>query len=487
MTGGFLIMEFFPLFARLRNRPVLLVGGGEVALRKWRLLQRAGANITVVATALAPELDTAWRLGQFDWQARAVVRADVHAELALAIAATDDPECNALCAQWAEAERVWVNVVDAPAQCSVITPAIVDRTPLVVAISSAGAAPVYVRRLRMRLEQELSPGLGALLRWAAQWRRAVRQALTDGRARLRFWEWIFDGPPASLYLSGQGHAAEELLRQHLQTAAADRPQGEVWLVGAGPGDPDLLTIRALRRMQQADVVVHDRLIGAGILELVRRDADRIDVGKRRSNHTLPQEDINALLVRLAREGKRVLRLKGGDPFVFGRGGEEIDTLAQAGVPFEVIPGITAANGAAAYAGIPLTHRDHAQSCIFVTGHPQKDGQLDLPWSTLVRGGQTVVIYMGITALEGIIAHLLAAGAPPERPAAVVENATRGDQRTLVGTLASLASQVAVAALSGPAVVIVGDVVGLRDRLAWRHESAGTAEVDIGTAAESAGD
>ncbi len=464
-------MEFFPLFLRLHGRPVLLVGGGEVAARKLRLLLRAGARVTVVAPSLVDEIALAATEGTLHWESRVVCGDDIQPGLALVVAATDDDQENARVAAWAGDAHVLVNVVDAPALCTAVTPAIVDRSPLVVAISSGGAAPVYVRRLRARLEQDLPPYLGNLLRWAAGWRKRVRQLVPDARMRLRFWEWLFEGPVASQVLAGKTGHADQMVSQRLQAPEVEESRGEVWLIGAGPGDPDLLTVRAVRRMQQADVVVHDRLIGPRILELVRRDAERIDVGKRKNRHTLPQEDINALLVRLAREGKRVLRLKGGDPFVFGRGGEEIGELMAAGVAFEVIPGITAASGAAAYAGIPLTHRDHAQACVFVTGHPRADGQLCLPWHSLAADGQTVVVYMGLTLLPRICRELIQAGAPGTRPAALVENATREDQRTVVATLETLPQAVAQAAPEGPGLLIIGGVVSLRDALNWRPESA----------------
>lgn len=453
---------------RLRDRSVLLAGGGEVAARKWRLLDRAGANVRVVAPEVCAELAGAAKSGDLIWKNASVAKEDVVAELALVVAATDDDQQNSQVAQWARSRNIWVNVVDDPGNCTAITPAIVDRSPLLVSISSGGAAPVFVRRLRLRLEQELPPNLGKLLQWAAGWRGRVKAGIPTAMERLRFWEWVFDGPPASQVLAGKKEEADELLEQGLGSADA-QSQGEVWLVGAGPGDPDLLTVRALRRMQQADVVLYDRLIGPQILDLVRRDADRIDVGKRRSNHTMPQEAINDLLVRLASEGKRVLRLKGGDPFVFGRGGEEISQLMDAGIPFEVIPGITAASGASSYAGIPLTHRDCAQSCIFVTGHPRQDGQLDLPWDTLSRSGQTVVIYMGLTLLPEICSRLIAAGAPASTPAALVENATREDQTTRTATLGTLAQCLEGEAIDGPALIIVGAVVALREKLAWRPE------------------
>lgn len=458
-------MDYFPFFLALRGRRVLVVGGGEIAARKVRLLRRAGARIRVLAPRLCAELDALATQGALDWQAAPYSAAAIDADTWFVLAATDDEAVNAQVAADAERARLWVNVVDDPRRSSAITPAIVDRNPLLVALSSGGRAPVYIRQLRARLERELPPRLGELLEWLGTQRARIAQAIPDMVQRLRVWERIVDGPVASRALAGDTAAADAALGRLLE-AEQGAPQGEVWLVGAGPGDPDLLTLKALRRMQQADVVVHDRLLGPQILDLVRRDAERIDAGKRRSRHTLPQEDINALLVRLAREGKRVLRLKGGDPFVFGRGGEEIAELLAAGVPFEVIPGITAANGAAAYAGMPLTHRDHAQSCVFVTGHPRADGALSLPWATLVPPGQTVVIYMGLTRLEDICAQLIAHGAPAQRPAAMVENASRAEQRVIVGDLATLPQKVAQAQPEGPGLVIIGEVVRLRAQLSW---------------------
>lgn len=459
-------MEFFPLYLRLQQRAVLVVGGGEVAARKVRLLHRAGALIHVVSPKLCEELKELAACGDIRWEQRLCEASDVNPALALVIAATNDDAINARLAQWAQAAHVWVNVVDHPALCSAITPAIVDRSPLIVAISSGGTAPVYIRRLRAWLEQQLPANLGQLLSWAGGWRRRIRTAVPQSLMRLRLWEWVFEGPVSTQVLAGQSAVADAMLAARLHRQAATN-SGEVWLVGAGPGDPDLLTVRAMRRLQQADVVVYDRLVGDKVMNLVRRDAERIDVGKRRANHTLPQEDINALLVKLAREGKRVLRLKGGDPFVFGRGGEEISELMEAGVPFEVIPGITAANGASSYAGIPLTHRDHAQSCIFVTGHPRENGELQLPWSALVNTGQTVVIYMGVSRLADICSRLIEAGAPHDRPAALIENATREDQRVIVANLSTLPVQPAIQDVQGPGLVIVGDVVRLRSQLSWR--------------------
>lgn len=452
---------WFPVFLRLAGRRVLVVGGGEVAARKLRLLLRAGAQLEVVARELNEEVADLVAAGsvlhlaaEFDPQQLA--------GCTLAIAATDDAPLNLRIAEAAHRAGIAVNAVDDPEASSFITPAIVDRSPLLIAIATAGQAPVLGRRLRERLEAMLPAGYGRLAEFMGAARGRVQQALAQPQRR-GLWERFLDGPGAEAVLAGdETRAAAEL--DHLLDAGAAR--GEVYLVGAGPGDPDLLTFRALRLMQQCDVVLYDALISPAILQLVRRDAERIYVGKRRAKHTLPQEDINEELVRLAQQGKRVLRLKGGDPFVFGRGGEEIERLAAAGIAFQVVPGITAANGCAAYAGIPLTHRDYAQSCVFVTGHQRKDGTLDLHWDQLARRGQTVVIYMGLHSLGELAARLIAHGLPADWPAAVVEEGTSPAQRVVTGTLADLADKVVEAEIKGASLVIVGEVVRLRERLAW---------------------
>lgn len=464
-----LIPEYFPIFLRLDGERVLVVGGGEVAARKIRLLLRAKPHIEVVARELNDELAGLAVAGslrhigaEFDVGQLTGAR--------LVITATDDNAVNHAVAAAARAAGIAVNVVDDPTHSSFITPAIIDRSPLQVAISSGGAAPVLARRMRERIETLVPTNLGLLARFMQRERTRVKDA-QPGHARRSVWERFLDGPGAEAVLRGD----EALASRELERTLADRPRiGEVYLVGAGPGDPDLLTFRALRLMQQADVVLYDRLLPAAILELVRRDAERIFVGKRKSQHAVPQEEINAELVRRAQAGQRVLRLKGGDPFVFGRGGEEIESLAAAGIPFQVVPGISAANGCAAYAGIPLTHRDYAQACVFLTGHARANGELDLPWDSLSRRGQTIVIYMGLSSLESLARNLVAYGLPPDWPAALIEEGTQPTQRVITGTLATLPGEVAQASVTGASLVIVGEVVKLRGRLAWfRPEATAT--------------
>jgi uroporphyrin-III C-methyltransferase/precorrin-2 dehydrogenase/sirohydrochlorin ferrochelatase len=447
---------YFPIFLKLRGERVLVAGGGEVALRKVRLLARAGARVQLVAREAHPELaglGIAPVASQFEPSLLDGCR--------LAVAATDDAALNARVARAARERGIPVNVVDDEAASSFVSAAIVDRAPLLVAISSGGGAPVVARRLREKLEALIPEGYGRLAAFLAS-ARARLKAVTVARRRAAT-ERFLDGAGAERVLAGDDAGAARILEG---LAAGGAAPGEVYLVGAGPGDPDLLTFRALRLMQQADVVLYDRLVAPAILERVRRDAQRVFVGKGPKQHELSQQDINALLVKLARQGQRVLRLKGGDPFIFGRGGEEIDSLAAEGIAFQVVPGITAANGCAAYAGIPLTHRDHAQSVTFVTGHARQDGALSLDWPSLARRGQTVVFYMGRGSLPDLCAQLVKHGLPADWPAALVEEGTSRRQRVVTGTLATLPGAVGRAGVSGASLVIVGAVVRLRERLRW---------------------
>ncbi|MBC2677091.1 MULTISPECIES: siroheme synthase CysG [Pseudomonas] len=456
-------MEFLPLFHKLRDSQVLVVGGGEIALRKSRLLAEAGAVLRVVAPSIDPQLADLVRGSGGQMLDRGYLSSDLDG-CVLVIAATDDEPLNAQVSADARARCVPVNVVDAPALCTVIFPAIVDRSPLVVAVSSGGDAPVLARLIRAKLETWIPSTYGELAGLAARFRQKVKALYPDVTQRRAFWEEVFQGPIADRQLAGQGAEAERMLQAKVDGAPPHAP-GEVYLVGAGPGDPDLLTFRALRLMQQADVVLYDRLVAPAILDLCRRDAERVYVGKRRAEHALPQDQINQQLVALAKQGKRVLRLKGGDPFIFGRGGEEIEELAAHGIPFQVVPGITAASGCAAYAGIPLTHRDYAQSVRFVTGH-LKNNTSDLPWHDLVSPGQTLVFYMGLIGLPIICEQLIRHGRGADTPAALIQQGTTVNQRVFTGTLADLPRMVAEHEVHAPTLVIVGEVVVLREKLAW---------------------
>ncbi|MEO5702739.1 MAG: siroheme synthase CysG [Gammaproteobacteria bacterium] len=463
-------MDYLPVFLDIKNKPCLVIGGGEVAARKAALLLRAGGLVTIVSPSLATTLQ------QWVQEAKVSYRSAVFSEsdldgCSLAIAATDDSTVNRRVYELAVQKNIPVNVVDSPELCSFIFPSIVDRSPIIVAVSSGGASPVLARLLRARLETLIPTAYGRLAALAASFRDAVKQRFTRPAERRIFWEKILQGPIAERVFAGQYDAARTALQNELD---ADHPSatGEVYLVGGGPGDPDLLTFRALRLMQQADVVLYDRLVSDDVLDLTRRDAERIYVGKRRSVHAVRQEEINRLMVKLAKEGKRVLRLKGGDPFIFGRGGEEIDTLAQEGIPFQVVPGITAANGCAAYAGIPLTHRDYAQACIFVTGN-LKDGSMDLNWDALVQPQQTIVVYMGLVGLDILCHELIAHGLPATMPAALIQQGTTRNQRVLMGTLESLPEIIINTEVHAPTLIIIGEVVKLHDKLAWFNPGPNT--------------
>jgi uroporphyrin-III C-methyltransferase/precorrin-2 dehydrogenase/sirohydrochlorin ferrochelatase len=464
-------MDHLPIFLNVKGRRALVAGGGFLAARKADLLLRAGCELTVVAPKLGEELARLAEAHGFEHKTGELTPQDLEG-CRIVFGCSRDNAINQQLFDLATATGILVNISDSPDSCDFIMPAVLDRSPLLVAIASGGTSPLLTRMLKARFETTIPAAYGRLAEFAGSYRERIRKSIPNGTRRRRFWETMIAGPIAEHLFSGQIEQAESLMESLLLEVAADGdrpPPGEVYLVGAGPGDPDLLTFRALRLMQQADVVLYDRLIGEGILNLVRRDARRIYVGKCPRDHTLPQEEIGEMLIRLAREGWRVLRLKGGDPFVFGRGGEEIEALSESGITFQVIPGVTAASGCAAYAGIPLTHRDHAQACVFVTGHG-KDGELNLNWKTLIQPCQTVVVYMGLSSLSLITDGFVSHGADPQTPAAVVENGTREGQRVITGTLASLPARTAEAGISSPALIIVGSVVTLRDKLAWFAET-----------------
>ena len=465
-------MDFLPIFFDVRSRPCLVVGGGEVAARKVDLLVRANAAITVVAPELGRSLARYRDAGRLTHHAREFRPEDIDG-CTLVIAATDDGALNGEVSRRCRERAIPVNVVDAPELCSFIVPSIVDRSPVIVAVSSGGAAPVLSRLLRTRLETMLPAAYGRLALLAEAFRDRVKRRFGTLAQRRRFWEEALQGPVAELVLTGRERAAKIAMEVALQQdTPGSLSVGEVYLVGAGPGDPDLLTFRALRLMQQADVVVYDRLVAPAILDFAHRGAERIYVGKASGEHSVPQEQINRLLVRLARDGKRVLRLKGGDPFIFGRGGEEADALADAGIAFQIVPGVTAASGCAAYAGIPLTHRDCAHSCVFIPGHLKDGGELN--WRALAEPRQTLVVYMGLHALGSICERLIDAGLSAATPAALVQDGTLQSQRVLIGDLASLPAKAAEVTMRPPTLLIIGEVVRLHERFAW-FEPAGSAQ------------
>ncbi len=456
-------MDIFPISLKLQQQPCLIVGGGHIAYRKALLLAKAGAKIDV----LAPEIDD--NLLQLVQQSQGQYVQDVFSSSTalrhyrLVIAATDNNLVNQQVFAACEAENVLVNSVDDPPHCRFMVPAIIDRSPLVISVASNGTSPVLSRQIRTQLESSIPHGMGKLAEFSGQWRAAVKQKIVNPEERRIFWEELYASPLKEQVFNDNLDAANQSIQHAL--VEWQTPKGEVYLVGAGPGDPELLTLKALRLMQQADVVIYDRLVSAPILELCRRDAEKVYVGKARSNHAVPQEGINALLVKYAQAGKRVCRLKGGDPFIFGRGGEEIQELYEAGVSFQVVPGITAASGCAAYAGIPLTHRDYAQSVRFLTGH-LKEGSPELPWSELVYENQTLVLYMGLVGLESICAKLIAHGQRADMPVALISKGTTPEQKVVVGTLANIASKVEQHQIQAPTLTIIGEVVNLREQLKW---------------------
>jgi uroporphyrin-III C-methyltransferase/precorrin-2 dehydrogenase/sirohydrochlorin ferrochelatase len=461
-------MDYLPIFLDVKGKRCLVVGGGDVSFRKTSLLVQAGALVTIVSPELAADFASLAGITHIANR----YNASYLAGHTLVIAATDEQETNELVSKEAKQQNIPVNVVDSPALCSFIVPSILDRSPIVVAFSSGGASPVLIRMLRGKLETMIPHAYSKLASFSARFRAMVKTNITNPAKRRIFWENVFEGPIAEKIFSDDEAAAESMLQAMITNEKQGNPNpvGEVFLVGAGPGDPDLLTFKALRLMQKADVVLYDNLVSKPILEMTRRDAERIFVGKMRGNHTLPQEGINDLLVRLALEGKRVLRLKGGDPFIFGRGGEEIEKLAEHKINFQVVPGITAASGVSTYAGIPLTHRDYAQSCVFVTGH-LKDNSMDLDWEMLARPKQTIVVYMGLQGLEMLCAKLIQHGLPADTPAAIVQQGTTPQQRVISGNLATLPGNPEVETLHAPTLIIIGGVVSLREKLSWFKPAA----------------
>ena len=457
-------MEYLPLFFDLKHRSVLLVGGGDVALRKARLLIRAGAQVTVVAHSVNDEL--ARLLATHNGK---VILGDYGAEQlrhkVLVLAATDDEVLNEQVYRDAVAMQIPVNVVDNPPLCTFIFPAIVDRSPIVIGISSGGQSPVLARILRSKLESQIPVSFSRLGALVGRLRDKVKDRFSSVNERRVFWEKVLQGQVAEKVFSGRDQEAETLLLQQIEAGNADNQTGEVYLVGAGPGDPDLLTFKALRLMQQADVVLYDRLVSAEVLELCRRDADMIYVGKQRNNHAVPQQDINQLLITHAQAGRRVVRLKGGDPFIFGRGGEELEQLKEAGIPFQVVPGITAASACSTYGGIPLTHRNYAQSVKFVTGQ-LKNRTTDLNFKEMITPNQTIVFYMGLHTLDLLVEGLLEHGKPADTLIAIVSQGTSEQQRVITGRLDNILELQQQAQLEAPAIIIVGEVVALQSQLSW---------------------
>jgi len=458
-------MKYLPIFYDLSVCPCLVVGAGEIAARKVRQLRKAEASVIVVAPEICKELKDLAESKEINYISEKFSE-ELLGEKMLVIAATNDEEVNKKVSELAKAQNIPVNVVDNPDLCSFIMPSIVDRDPVQIAISTGGASPVLARLLRARLESLIPASYGRLAQLMARFRGHVKQRYPKMQERRRFWEHILQGPVAEMIYAGQDEAALNALEKSLEKEESiiDKT-GEVYLVGAGPGDPDLLNFRALRLMQQAEVVLYDRLVAPEIVDLCRKDAERIYVGKKRDQHALPQEEISQLLVDLAKQGKRVLRLKGGDPFIFGRGGEEIELLSAENIPFQVIPGITAASGCASYAGIPLTHRDYAHTCVFVAGH-LKDGSMDLNWDALIQPRQTIAVYMGVMGLEELCRELIARGMSEQMPAALIQQGTTHKQKVYIGNLGTLPDFPKQNDIKPPTMIIIGEVVKCHEKLSW---------------------
>ncbi len=458
-------MELLPIFWNIRDRRCVVVGGGEIALRKAKLLLRAGARLDIVAESFSTAIRSLTENHPVNLIESSFQTSQLE-ECCLVVAATDNDEVNFAVSEAANDLDLPVNVVDQPHLCSFIMPAIVDRSPLVVAISSGGTSPVLTRMVKELNESQLPTRIDKLARLLGSYRAQVKERLGNFSTRLRFWETVLEGDVPELVYSGQEDTAREVLSNLLQQAEdTETISGEVYLVGAGPGDPDLLTLCALRLMHKADVVLYDRLVSPAILQRVRPDAEKIHVGKQHAKQSTPQTTINQMLVDHAQAGKRVLRLKGGDPLIFGRGGEELTTLAEAKIPFQIVPGITAATGCAAYAGIPLTHRDHAHSVRFLPGH-LKEGENELDWESLLAEQQTLVFYMSLVGLPTICEKLMQAGMDKAMPVAVIQQGTMESQKVVVGELGTIVEQVEQAELQAPTLTIMGNVVRLRDQLSW---------------------
>lgn len=468
-------MEYFPLFLKLHQRSCLIIGGGEVATRKISSLLKSGAAVHVVAADFCSELvqlqsEVSSDQLQLTGQARVDADSLVLDHYFLVVAASSDAALNRRIAERCQRLGRHCNVASHTALGDTILPSVIDRAPVVIALHSGAQSPTVTRYLKRQLEAFVPQKVSLLVAWAEQWRNTVKQRVASSATRQRLWDRVLSGMAAEHLYNGQPDNADAIMKEHLAEAESGELWGEVFLVGAGPGDPELLTLKALRLIQQADVVLYDRLVSEPIMALLPSDCERIYVGKQQANHAVPQVDINQRLVDLAKQGRNVLRLKGGDPFIFGRGGEEIELLAANGVSFQVVPGITAASGCASYAGIPLTHRDYSQSVRFITGHLKND-QTNLPWPELAMPNQTLVFYMGLSGLAEICRSLVAHGRSSATPAAIVEKGTTPQQRVITGTLDTLPGLVVKHQVGAPTLIIIGEVVQLQFALSWFNQPA----------------
>jgi len=457
-------MEHLPIFIKIKQKPTLVVGGGDIALRKINLLLKAQAKVDCLSLLFCEDIKNLSKDGHITLINKSFEKTDI-TNYSIIIAATDDSSVNSLISLVAQDKKIPVNVVDSPELSSFIMPSIVDRSPLIIAVSSAGKAPVLARIIRAKLETVIPSAYGTLAEIAGEYRQKVKDRFLNIKDRRAFWEATFSGVIAEKVFSGRINEARDDIEKQLDESV-EIELGEVYLVGAGPGDPDLLTFKALRLIQQADVVLYDRLVSKGVMELVRRDSELIYVGKKGgSDKSTKQVDINDQLVELAKSGKRVCRLKGGDPFIFGRGGEEIESLSENGIPFQVVPGITAASGCSSYAGIPLTHRDYSQSCRFVTAH-LKNGTTNLPWEEFIIDQQTIVFYMALSGASYICEKLMEHGMDKDMPIAIIEKGTMPEQKVYISSLTELPDLLEKEDIQAPTLMIVGEVVKLNEKLNW---------------------
>ena len=455
-------MKRFPLFVNLDKLPVLVVGGGEIAERKINLIIKANAKVEVLARKFSPNVENLINKNKLKKIKSNLDISALDSNYSLIIAATDNKQINKKLFNFANKNNILINVVDQPDLCTCTFGSIVERGDLVVAISTGGNAPVFARNLREKFETLLPQSTKQLIDFSASIREKVMNSFSQFNKRRIFWELFFDAFAAKKNITKANLTS---LSNQLIKTLKNKHSGEVFLVGAGPGDPELLTLRALHLIQKADVCIYDNLVSKEILELVRRDAHMIYAGKLRNNHTIEQKEINQLLVNYAKKGLRVLRLKGGDPFMFGRGGEEISELMTQKIKFQVVPGITAASGVSAYAGIPLTHRDYSQSCIFITGH-EKNGKLNINWSNLIHENQTIVIYMGLNSLPIIVQNLIDSGMRKNMPIALVQEGTTEKQKVMVSTISRVISKTLKSDIQSPVIIIIGEVVKLRKTIKW---------------------
>ena len=457
-------MDHLPIFINIRKKPCIVIGGGDIALRKINLLLKAQAMVDCLSPSFSRDIKNLSKDGHITLINKSFDQTDIK-DYSIIIAATDDKSVNSLISSIAQVKNIPVNVVDSPELSSFIMPSIVDRSPLIIAVSSSGKAPVLSRIIRAKLETVIPSAYGILADIAGEYRQKVKDRFSTIKDRRVFWEAVFSGVIAEKVFSGRISEAKEGIEKQLNDSA-EMELGEVYLVGAGPGDPDLLTFKALRLIQQADVVLYDRLVSKGVMELVRRDSELIYVGKKGgSDKSTRQVDINDQLVELAKSGKRVCRLKGGDPFIFGRGGEEIESLSEHGIPFQVVPGITAASGCSSYAGIPLTHRDYSQSCRFVTAH-LKNGTTKLPWEEFIIDQQTIVFYMALSGAKYICEKLMEHGMDKDMPIAIIEKGTMPEQKVYISSLIELPDLLEREDIHAPTLMIVGEVVKLNEKLNW---------------------